>query len=671
MHASPGQRARGSAVASVGMAGKSASAAKGRAKLEAFKTARAKKADRDGTVPIPDATPVVITAAAPVAVPETAKPTVTYAVGVHVPPTLAVSYESPPRRGPDLRPSAPQTIPLHVPTPSGSLSSAYAAIADEYLPETRDGVVPETGPEAVTGVQGDATRETSTQPVPSLDPNVMQIAKNQSPEKQNWDPQKGISQSIDDLGDLEPPPFVSPFKKDLKKDFKSVYDISRSGRALEPFAPTLTSTPLLRFETRENFGATTKTSDASTTGRENETSSLDEYFLKPNNERNIHESKNISSFDDFRTSRSAENQDEVTALQKVIEDMTSERLAFQRGLDKQHELMQTLSEENLELTEKVNEYARDMGALRDTAARSGAAIRARDDALAIAVEERDSANATALDAHERARRSAVETVELEEKLRAARNESLRLCRLMETDHSELDRRDRAARAAVHDRDEMANVIEGFRREREFLRAKLRDAARREEQDMERDLLNRNGDSESEDNETPTKETRRQLTLNDTLNDTEQEGTPNENTPGPSGFFHFVSRESRGDESVSANVGNVGEDQLRLVDSIHALLSEVEVERGRAKTALEKTKERVASLERTNAELERRLAGRGEMGKASNETSANRDSDTEFDDSNSGHDDSYIDEDAWSDDEVGTPVRKRGFLSSLNPFGRRR
>ncbi|MDC1215818.1 WD40 domain-containing protein, partial [bacterium] len=179
------------------------------------------------------------------------------------------------------------------------------------------------------------------------------------------------------------------------------------------------------------------------------------------------------------------------------------------------------------------------------------------------------------------------------------------------------------------------------------------------------------DSESEDNETPTKETRRQLTLNDTLNDTEQEGTPNENTPGPSGFFHFVSRESRGDESVSANVGNVGEDQLRLVDSIHALLSEVEVERGRAKTALEKTKERVASLERTNAELERRLAGRREMGKASNETSANRDSDTESDDSNSGHDDSYIDEDAWSDDEVGTPVRKRGFLSSLNPFGRRR
>jgi hypothetical protein len=29
-----------------------------------------------------------------------------------------------------------------------------------------------------------------------------------------------------------------------------------------------------------------------------------------------------------------------------------------------------------------------------------------------------------------------------------------------------------------------------------------------------------------------------------------------------------------------------------------------------------------------------------------------------------------DEDKWSDDDVSAPGRKRGFLSSLNPFGRR-
>ena len=152
--------------------------------------------------------------------------------------------------------------------------------------------------------------------------------------------------------------------------------------------------------------------------------------------------------------------------------------------------MQTLAEENERFTTELNARAEEAARLRDANGRATAAIRARDDALALAVEARDVAKAAALDAHERAARSAVETVELEEKLRAARSEALRLRGEMERETTDRERRDRAARAATADRDEMATAIEGFRREREFLRAKLRDAAAREEREMERDPQSR-------------------------------------------------------------------------------------------------------------------------------------------------------------------------------------
>ena len=135
------------------------------------------------------------------------------------------------------------------------------------------------------------------------------------------------------------------------------------------------------------------------------------------------------------------------------------------------------------------------------------------------------------------------------------------------------------------------------------------------------------------------------------------------------------------------VGDVGEDQLRLVDSIHELLSEVERERAREKRALETCGEKVRSLEATNAALERRLAGKREMegesllvarerasgsqGAVSNGGDEGLDDDAAANDDDEGSDASSRDEDAWSDDDDGsTPSRRRGFFASLNPFARR-
>jgi hypothetical protein len=55
------------------------------------------------------------------------------------------------------------------------------------------------------------------------------------------------------------------------------------------------------------------------------------------------------------------------------------------------------------------------------------------------------------------------------------------------------------------------------------------------------------------------------------------------------------------------VDKVGEDQLRLVDSIHQLLTEVESERGRAAEALDVAKGKIAGLASAKSHLEVQLS----------------------------------------------------------------
>ena len=673
------------------MAGKSAAAAKGRAKLEAFKAARAKKA-KEETVPIdePKPRPAAVAEPAPAVVAPPTKPDVDAGVAVmtrDVPPPPSVPDPPPP--APRARPED-SSSPRDANASAGSLSSAYAALSDEYLPPARDvetldaprptvGEAP--GPRALArdagtvgaGTLGDVENvENAEDPEPTSDPVLAETL------------------------DLEPPPFVSPFKPTRPTALERPRT-GLSSSSLEPFAPAIkSSTFLSRFETVSNVEPRDAAS-AHLVPRRMERSAAVEPPAR------VSDRFPGPSFADDRARRLAEAS-EVEALQRVIDDMTRERMALQRGLDKQQALMQTLAEENERFTTELNARAEEAARLRDANGRATAAIRARDDALALAVEARDVAKAAALDAHERAARSAVETVELEEKLRAARSEALRLRREMEREMTDRERRDRAARAATADRDEMATAIEGFRREREFLRAKLRDAAAREEREMEREMERERGGGDDDDSDeespggsaprnTPARQMdprARAARLAADLRDASSGGassgggdvvgTPNgdETSSAPSGFFHFVSRSANGARATGgATVGDVGEDQLRLVDSIHELLSEVERERARAKRALEAAGENARTLEATNAALERRLAGKRELqAEGAAETrdaseNVSRGAIGGSDASDASDSDDSDDSDAWSDDDVGTtPRRRRGFFSSLNPFARR-
>ena len=73
------------------------------------------------------------------------------------------------------------------------------------------------------------------------------------------------------------------------------------------------------------------------------------------------------------------------------------------------------------------------------------------------------------------------------------------------------------------------------------------------------------------------------------------------------MFHHMSRSMNGVPLGGVPVDKVGEDQLRLVDSIHQLLTEVESERGRAAAALEVAKGKIAGLATSKLDLEQQLS----------------------------------------------------------------
>ena len=250
--------------------------------------------------------------------------------------------------------------------------------------------------------------------------------------------------------------------------------------------------------------------------------------------------------------------------------------------------------------------------------------------MSALTEQRDAARAAAVESHERATRSSVEAIELEERMLAMRSEELRMRREMDAERADRERQDRALRAAAADRNEMQTALAAMRSERESLQSKLRRMAVREELEMAegtdgdgdaeggrgirergrgrgrgtgrdgsgRAFARRTGEHPASTaaptpHDTPAKldararggprASRLAADLGDALAGAGVTGeAPRARTDdAPRGFFHFMSRSMNGVPLGGVPVDKVGEDQLRLVDSIHALLTEVESERARA------------------------------------------------------------------------------------------
>ena len=193
----------------------------------------------------------------------------------------------------------------------------------------------------------------------------------------------------------------------------------------------------------------------------------------------------------FRGSDGAGDEGEIAALQRVIEDMTEERLALQRGLDRQQELMQTLAEENESLTSRLNEQASETSEWREELERLRQEGRARAALTSALTEQRDVARAAAIESRERATRSSVEAIELEERMlemrsaRSGRREMYAVARTWKDNPSRFappppigTRCGRRSRRSRSERESLRRVPNGGARRAEMAEGAKAAAARR-------------------------------------------------------------------------------------------------------------------------------------------------------------------------------------------------
>lgn len=209
-------------------------------------------------------------------------------------------------------------------------------------------------------------------------------------------------------------------------------------------------------------------------------------------------------------------------------------------------------------------------------------------------------------------------------------ETVKLRRELEEIRDDRERTDRALRAAAADRSEMRTSLNAMQDERMHLQSALRRMAAQEEAEMERGAADWNGEApENTPNPTPQKTgdagaaaAKRAARLADELgvafdgvggrrvssngDVTRRDGEGATNGGASHGVFSHMSRSMNGVPLGGVPVEKVGEDQLRLVDSIHALLTEVEEERSRARAALAASRRKMDELQRRNVELEKRL-----------------------------------------------------------------
>jgi hypothetical protein len=379
--------------------------------------------------------------------------------------------------------------------------------------------------------------------------------------------------------------------------------------------------------------------------------------------------------------------------------MTAERAALERAHARQNELMQQLADENETMTGRCNALTSELGTVNERLEHRENEVIAQGAVVRQLAAERDAAIKRATHAMESARVSSIESVELEERCRSLKMETMKTRHELENIRDEAERTDRALRAAAADRGEMQTSLNAMQDERMHLQSALRRMAAKEEAEMERGAAEWNGEApENTPNPTPQKTrdasaAKRAARLADELgaafdgvggrrvssNGDGARVLDGDAASGTSGT------QSQGVFSHMSPVEKVGEDQLRLVDSIHALLTEVEDERSRARAALAASKRKMDELHARNVELEKRLGHTVqrlelEVGKELGAKMREASEDEARAEAIDGGEYEYAEDGArvytasdgtkhyvYNED---TP-RAGGILNYLNPFGRRR
>ncbi|CAH2052812.1 unnamed protein product [Thlaspi arvense] len=298
----------------------------------------------------------------------------------------------------------------------------------------------------------------------------------------------------------------------------------------------------------------------------------------------------MPSFNDFSMPK---QNDDFTALEQHIEDLTQEKFSLQRDLDASRALAESLASENSSMTDTYNQQRSIVNQLKDDIEKLNQQIQDQMGELESFRIEYSNAQLECNAADERSQILAAEVISLEDKALRLRSNELKLERELENAQAEMSSYKKKLQSLEKDRQDLQSTIKALQEEKKILQTMLQKASSGgKSTDLGKSSSSRKNASTSTEG----------LAISDTM-----PGSSNEETDSTALL-----------ESDSAIIPETGQltlegfslsvpaDQMRVIHNINTLIAELAIEKEELVQALSSELSRSAQVQELNKELSRKL-----------------------------------------------------------------
>ncbi|CAL1384386.1 unnamed protein product [Linum trigynum] len=285
--------------------------------------------------------------------------------------------------------------------------------------------------------------------------------------------------------------------------------------------------------------------------------------------------------------------EDFSALEQHIEDLTQEKFSLQRALEASRALAESLASENTSLTDTYNQQRGTVNQLKSEMEKLQEEIRAHLVELESVKAEYTNAQLECNAADERAKLLASEVIGLEEKALRLRSNELKLERELEKSHAEIASSKKKISNLERERLDLHSTIDALQEEKKLLQSKLRKASTggKSIDAGKITAVKRDMSTSTEDLEV--------------FPDTSDHETSDAALTGSNVPSSSVSPEiGQPDNGISP--AYIPADQLRMIQNINEIMSELAFEKEELMKALASESSQCSKLKDLNKDLSRKL-----------------------------------------------------------------
>ncbi|URE26120.1 hypothetical protein MUK42_32843 [Musa troglodytarum] len=296
--------------------------------------------------------------------------------------------------------------------------------------------------------------------------------------------------------------------------------------------------------------------------------------------------------------------EDFASLEQHIEDLTKEKFSLQRALQTAQTLAESLAAENSSLTDSFNQQGKVVNQLKSDMERLQEEIKAQMLAFESVKLEYTNAQLECNAADERAKLLASEVISLEEKALRLRSNELKLEKQLENLNSDITSFKRKVSVLEKERQDFQATVDALQEEKKVLQSMLRKASTdgKTKHTMEISSIKQDASTSTYDLDVKDNENNAQGTMMNS-------GINGMQAVGPSAALSSVTAsfllDDRRMDLPDARI-DLPQDQLRMIENIKALISELAVEKEELVQALRIESSNCSKLKDLNKDLSQKL-----------------------------------------------------------------